>query len=162
MCIQNRFHDTFLAVYLFPYTDPHFKFTSCLTALCCGRARPPKVQTPSACSHFRKVPALLSVLLPIQAKKADKPTSLLFTPSSVLIPPRGAPSPHHNTGHSLCPQAVPSSSSKDESPKSWHHGDSSPEGEQSTRRPCMLAGILALLLPLSIYHHINIFYHKFC
>lgn len=162
VCIQNRFHYFFLAVYFFTYTDPHFKFTFCLKVLHRTRSRLPKLQTPSACSCFPKGPASMSALLPTQATRSRWTYYSLLFPFPLLIPPPGAQFPHHNTGHSLCPQAVPSSSSKEESPKSWHHGDSSPKGEQSAGRLCMPARILALLLPLPIHHHIIIYHCKLC
>lgn len=165
MRIQKRFHDVFLAVNIFTYTDPHFKFTFCPKVLCCTRSRLPSCRPLLPALIFLGALILCLLYFPPKLQEADEPTapsSFLFTTSSVLIPPPGAQSPHHNTDHSSCPQAVPSSSSKHESPKSWHHGDPSPRSEKSTGRPCILAGILALLLPLSIIHHMIIYHCKFC
>lgn len=106
--------------------------------------------------------ALLLCLLcfpfkPQEAYEPIGPSALLFTPSVPILPP-GAHCPHHNAGHLLCPQVVPSSSNKDESPKPSIREIQAPKKREV---PCTLAGISALLLLLYMYYCIFIYYHIF-
>lgn len=147
-CLPFHLHWSPFQIHLLPFSPSLYQ----------GQA-PPRCRPVLPTLIFLKALLLCLLYFPFKLQESDEPaipSSFLFTTCSVLIPPPGTQSPHHNTGHSLCPQAVPSNSSKDESPKPWHHGDSSPKGEQSTGKPCVLAGILALLWGICIYislHH---------